>query len=144
MGQVHLLRLFARHHNHDHPKQNAQNDQHLPVRHPIRNYLVKEQVDHNSLVAGTLTTVYDHDHPNLSEKLIGIQHQGGGKVLTTMHAHLDHNNYLRVVAMKGCSGEMRELADGNLRLRGVNHGQLVMTGKGLKKDLLPDMWRQTR
>ena len=104
------------------------------VRDLIRDHLVGEEADSNKVVVGTLTIVYDHHRPNLTEKLVEAQHHAGGSVLAATHVHLDHHNCLEVVIMKGRSKELRHLADHILSLRGVKHGQLVITstGKGLR------------
>jgi len=100
------------------------------IRDLIRDRLVEVQIDQNKTVVGTLTIVYDHHRPNLTEKLIDAQHQLGGKVLSSMHVHLDHHNCLEVVVVKGRSRDVRDFANGILSLRGVNHGQLVVTTAG--------------
>jgi len=100
------------------------------IRDLIRDRLVEVQIDQNKTVVGTLTIVYDHHRPNLTEKLIDAQHQLGGKVLSSMHVHLDHHNCLEVVVVKGRSRDVRDFANGILSLRGVNHGQLVVTSAG--------------
>jgi CopG family nickel-responsive transcriptional regulator len=103
------------------------------VRDLIRDHLVSEAADKNEVVVGTLTIVYDHHRPNLTEKLVDAQHHAGGKVLAATHVHLDHHNCLEVVIMKGRSEAIRDLANHILSLRGVKHGQLVVTSTG--KDL---------
>ncbi len=100
------------------------------IRDLIRHHLLGVQVDQNKIVVGTLTIVYDHHRPNLTEKLVEAQHQLGGKVLSSMHVHLDHQNCLEVVVVKGRSREVRDFANGILSLRGVNHGQLVVASAG--------------
>ncbi len=103
------------------------------IRDLIRDHLVSEEADKNKVIVGTLTIVYDHHRPNLTEKLIDAQHRAGGKVLATTHVHLDHHNCLEVLIMKGRSGTIRGFADRILSLRGVKHGRLVITSAG--KDL---------
>lgn len=103
------------------------------IRDLIRDQMVAEEIDKNKVVVGTLTVVYDHHRPNLTEKLVEAQHQAGGRVLAATHVHLDHHNCLEVIIMKGRGGELRDLANGILSLRGVKHGQLVVTSTG--KDL---------
>lgn len=103
------------------------------IRDLIRDHLVTEEIDKNKVVVGTLTVVYDHHRPNLTEKLVEAQHGAGGKVMAATHVHLDHHNCLEVIIMKGRGGELRELADRILSLRGVKHGELVVTSTG--KDL---------
>jgi len=100
------------------------------IRDLVRDYAVAEDVEENRTVVGTLTLVYDHHRPGLSERLIHAQHHAHGKVLAATHVHLDHRNCLEVVIMKGPSSEMKRLADQLLSLRGVKHGKLVFTTQG--------------
>jgi len=76
--------------------------------------------------------IYDHHRPNLSNKLTEIQHHSHGNVLAATHVHLDADNCLEVVIMKGRSGEVKHLADHMLAMRGVKHGKLVLTTTGKK------------
>ena len=103
------------------------------IRDLIRDHLVSEEVDENKVIVGTLTIVYDHHRPNLTEKLVDVQHHAGSTVLAATHVHLDHHNCLEVIIMKGRSTGIRELADRIISLIGVKHGQLVITSTG--KDL---------
>ncbi len=99
----------------------------------IREALLSETVDSNKPVVGTLTLVYDHHVPNLSEKLTETQHSVGAMVLAATHVHLDHHYCLEVIIMKGRSRELQEIADRMLALRGVELGKLVLANSG--KDL---------
>jgi CopG family transcriptional regulator, nickel-responsive regulator len=96
----------------------------------IREALLVETVDSNKPVVGTLTLVYDHHVPNLSEKLTNAQHAAGAKVLAATHVHLDHHYCLEVIIMRGKSRELQDLADRMLALRGVELGKLVLTNSG--------------
>jgi CopG family nickel-responsive transcriptional regulator len=104
------------------------------IRDLVRESLISESIDRNKQVVGTLSMIYDHHRPNLSEKLTEIQHHSHGNVLATTHVHLDLDNCLEVVIMKGRSGEIQHLADHMLAMRGVKHGKLILTatGKNLK------------
>ena len=103
------------------------------IRDLIRRALLEETVDSNKSVVGTLTLVYDHHIPNLSEKLTDVQHRAGAMILAATHVHLDHHYCLEVIIMKGKSKELQAVADGILALRGVELGKLVLTNSG--KDL---------
>jgi len=104
------------------------------IRDLVRELAVSTDVAQDKVVVATLTVVYDHHRPKLSEQLIEAQHHYHGKVLATTHIHLDAHNCLEVIIVKGRGSEVQELADHILSLRGVKHGKLVMTttGKGLK------------
>jgi CopG family nickel-responsive transcriptional regulator len=103
------------------------------IRDLIRDHLVSEEIDKNKMMIGTLAIIYDHHRPNLTEKLVDAQHQAGSKVLAATHVHLDHHNCLEVIIMKGRSGVLHDFSNGILSLRGVKHGQLMVTSTG--KDL---------
>jgi CopG family nickel-responsive transcriptional regulator len=104
------------------------------IRDLVREHSVQSDISGNKVIVGTLTVVYDHHQPRLSERLIAAQHHYHGKVLATTHVHLDARHCLEVVIVKGRSAEVQHLADHILSLRGVKHGKLVMTttGKQLK------------
>jgi CopG family nickel-responsive transcriptional regulator len=100
------------------------------IRDLIREALLAENIDSNQLVVGTLTLVYDHHVPNLSEKLTDAQHVAGAMILAATHVHLDHNYCLEVIIMKGRSKDLQGVADRILALRGVELGKLVLTNSG--------------
>lgn len=93
----------------------------------IRETLIAEEVNDNKPVVATLSMVYDHHRPNLSNKLTETQHHHHDNVLAATHVHLDAHNCLEVVIMKGRSGEIKQLADHMISMRGVKHGKLVLT-----------------
>jgi len=100
----------------------------------IRETLISEAIDRNKQVVATLSMIYDHHRPNLANKLTEIQHHSHGNVLAATHVHLDADNCLEVVIMKGRSAEVKQLAEHMLSMRGVKHGKLVLTttGKNMK------------
>ena len=102
------------------------------IRDLIRHHLVAKEIDKNRVVVGTLTLIYDHHRPNLTEKLVEAQHRAGSRVLAATHVHLDHHNCLEVIIMKGRGSDLSDLANSLLSLRGVKHGQLVITSTGAR------------
>jgi len=96
----------------------------------IREALLAKIVDSNKPVVGTLTLVYDHHVPNLSQKLTETQHGAGTMVLAATHVHLDHHYCLEVIIMKGRSKDIQSIADRMLAFRGVELGKLVLTNSG--------------
>lgn len=100
------------------------------IRDLIRESLVVDDSAHNRIVVGTLTMIYDHHRPKLADQLIELQHHAHEKVLAATHVHLDHQNCLEVVIMKGRSAEIKQLAESMLSTRGVKHGKLVVTSSG--------------
>jgi len=101
----------------------------------IRDELVEKSWESpDSQVVGTVTLVYDHHVRMLNEKLTGMQHEHHHNILSTLHVHLDHDNCLEVLVVKGKSAAVRKIADALISTKGVKHGRLTITtsGAGLK------------
>jgi CopG family nickel-responsive transcriptional regulator len=47
-----------------------------------------------------------------------------------MHVHLDHDNCLEVLVVKGKSKDVRRIADALISVKGVKFGQLTIAGTG--------------
>ena len=100
----------------------------------IRQELVRKEWSGSSEVVGAITLVYDHHKRELVNRLTDIQHDFQGTIISTQHIHLDHDNCLEIIAVKGSPKEAQRLADSLKSVKGVKHGTLSMssTGKGLK------------
>ena len=96
------------------------------VRDLMRDHLVSEEADKNKVVAGTLTIVYDHHRSSLMEKLMELQHRHAEMVVSTMHVHLDHDNCLEVIVLRGQASALQQLAAELSGLKGIHKGQLVL------------------
>jgi CopG family nickel-responsive transcriptional regulator len=94
----------------------------------IRDRLVAEQTaEPNATVVGTVTLIYDHHAYGITEKLTEVQHENHDLVVSTSHAHLDHESCLEVLIVHGQSARVAQFADRLIGLKGVQHGRLVMT-----------------
>ena len=85
----------------------------------IRDELVEKnwELPENQVV-GTVTLVYDHHVRLLNEKLTDLQHDSFHNVLSTLHVHLDHDNCLEVLVVRGKAGAVKKLADALLSTSG--------------------------
>ena len=94
----------------------------------IRDRLIAEQTAvPNATVVGTVTLIYDHHAHGVTEKLTELQHANHDLVVSTSHAHLDHDSCLEVLIVHGKSQRVEEFAGRLIGLKGVQHGRLVMT-----------------
>ncbi len=94
----------------------------------IRDRLVGEQTAiPNAVVVGTVTLIYDHHSHGVTERLTELQHASHQLVVSTSHAHLDHDSCLEVLIVHGKSSQVEEFAGRLIGLKGVEHGRLVMT-----------------
>jgi CopG family nickel-responsive transcriptional regulator len=99
------------------------------IRDLIRKNLVTEKTkDPQSEAIGTLTMIYDHHAGDLTNKLLDLQHDHTDEILSTAHIHIDHRNCLEVLVLKGKTGRIQKLADNIRSLKGIKHGELVLTG----------------
>jgi len=101
------------------------------IRDLIRDSLIHEVWEaQDTEIVGTITIIYDHHKRELSQTLTESQHRHHGSVISTMHVHLDHDNCLEVLAVKGSSQKVKEIADTLISTKGVKHGKLIMTSMG--------------
>jgi CopG family transcriptional regulator, nickel-responsive regulator len=99
----------------------------------IRQELVKREWREGKDVAGAIPFVYDHHYRELLSKVVDIQHHFQKIIISTQHIHLDHENCLEIVAVKGTPRRVQELADRLKAIKGVRHATLSMssTGRGI-------------
>ena len=101
----------------------------------IRNELVEASwKSPDTEVVGSVTLVYDHHVRLLHEKLLDLQHDAHEAILSTLHVHLDHDNCLEVLLIKGPAAKVQRLANSIISTKGVKHGRLTISsiGKDLK------------
>jgi CopG family nickel-responsive transcriptional regulator len=97
----------------------------------VREELVQETWESpESEVVGTVTLVYDHHVRMLSEKLTDMQHEHHQQILSTLHVHLDHDNCLEVLVVKGKAKSVQTIAERLISTKGVKHGRLILTTSG--------------
>lgn len=103
------------------------------IRDLIRGHIVEKQWECQEDVLGTLTVVFDHHQPELTQKLTEIQHDFSGKVLAATHVHLSHHICTEMIMLHGVSAEIRAMANAVKSLRGVLHAELSIstTGQGI-------------
>ena len=100
----------------------------------IRQELVKKEWQEGKEIAGAITLIYDHHKRELVNKLTDIQHDYQKLIISTQHIHLDHNNCLEIIAVKGTPKEAQKLADTLKSVKGVKHGTLSMSSTGKEID----------
>jgi len=102
------------------------------IRDLIRKNLIEEKNKNPDEEAiGTLTMIYDHHTGTLTNRLLDLQHDHHNEILSTTHIHIDHHNCLEVLVLKGKTGNIQKLADNIKALKGIKHGELVITKSSL-------------
>ena len=105
------------------------------IRDLIRDSLVKEEWrEGKQEMVGTVALVYNHHTRELSRLLTTMQHDHYKTILSTLHIHLDEHNCLEVLVVKGKGGDIKNISDRLIGIRGVKHGKLSLTttGKNLR------------
>ncbi len=99
------------------------------IRFLIKKYSVEDEWLEDKEVAGAIVLVYDHHKRDLQTKSTDVQHDYHHLILSVQHVHLDHHNCLETIAVKGKASELKKLGDQLIGIKGVKHGELVMTSK---------------
>jgi CopG family nickel-responsive transcriptional regulator len=82
-------------------------------------------------VAGTISLVYDYRKKGLQARLAAIQHKYFLLIVSNMHVHLEHHNYLEVLLVQGPAKELQKLSDELVTCRGVKNGKLNLTATAI-------------
>ncbi|MBU1050311.1 nickel-responsive transcriptional regulator NikR [Candidatus Bipolaricaulota bacterium] len=100
------------------------------IRDAIRHRMVQQEWESGHEVAGVITLLYDHHRAGLAEALMEIQHHALTEVISTTHVHVDADNCLEFVAVRGEAHAIEHLASRMISLKGVKHGALTGTSTG--------------
>lgn len=111
------------------------NDQGYPTRSEAIQALMRRGLDEqswekNQFVAGSITLVYDHHRPGIVQKLTDVQHDYGSVIVSTQHIHLDHDNCMEIIVVKGQAAPIGDLVTDLKATKGLKHTSLVMTSAG--------------
>ena len=78
--------------------------------------------------------VYEHETMELSQKLTKLEHDAFHRVVAGMHVHMDEENCLEILVLRGPGRQIRRLGERLISLRGVKHGRFIpgTTGKRMR------------
>ena len=71
-----------------------------------------------------LSYVYSHRSHELAERLTELQHRHHDLVLSAMHVHLDHDNCMETLMLRGPTAAVSAFANELTAERDVRHGKL--------------------
>ena len=83
--------------------------------------------------AGAILMVYDHHKRNLLSRLTNAQHEHHHLVIATQHFHLDHDNCIEIVVVRGKPVEIETLYRKLNAIKGIEYCTLAAatTGKSI-------------
>jgi len=100
------------------------------IRDLIREELVKREWTEGKEVTGSVTLVFDHHKRELMNILTDIQHDFYQLIISSQHVHLDHDNCLEIIVVRGRPREVKKLADKLRATKGVKYGALSIATTG--------------
>lgn len=92
----------------------------------INKYLIADHIEHNAVMVGTLTLLYDVSLKPLRTQLIDLQQMFLSQVISSLHIQLDDEKILQVMLMQGVSDELQHISQQFIALKGVIKGHLEM------------------
>lgn len=99
----------------------------LAITDMIRNEIIKKEYISGKDVFGVITILYHHHKRDLKSRLTDVQHSRHHMILSTLHIHLDEENCLEVIVVKGEGKEIEELKENIRNIKGVKHCSLNIT-----------------
>ena len=96
----------------------------------IRASLVQNEWQMGEEVAGAIVLVYDHHTRDVVTKLTDVQHDYHVAILSTQHIHLDHDNCLEIIAIRGKAQEADALIKRLKAVKGLKHVSLAVGTTG--------------
>jgi CopG family transcriptional regulator, nickel-responsive regulator len=101
------------------------------IRDLIRKELVEQEwAKTNEEVAGAIVIVYDHHRREVVDKLLDIQHDFHDLIVSSQHIHLDHDNCLEIIVVRGRIAQVNDLAAKLKSIKGVKHASLTKSTLG--------------
>ena len=103
------------------------------VRDLIREKLIEEEwsAPKGEAVA-TVLLVYAHETTDLSQRMMKLEHSEFHRVVASTHVHLDHENCLEILILRGPGREIKRLGERLISMRGVKHGRFIPGTTGRK------------
>lgn len=89
--------------------------------------LTSSSIQPDDTVAGTIVMVYDHHIRDLPITLMELQHNYHHAIISTMHIHLNHQQCLEILVVRGKVQKLRELQQRIQVLKGVGYAELSVT-----------------
>jgi CopG family nickel-responsive transcriptional regulator len=91
----------------------------------IRSSLVQTEWRAGDEVAGAIVMVYDHHKRDIVRRLTVVQHDCEHAIISTQHVHLDHDNCLEIVAVRGSPADIENIVKRLKAVKGLKHVSLA-------------------
>ncbi|HOM27185.1 MAG TPA: nickel-responsive transcriptional regulator NikR [bacterium] len=102
------------------------------IRDIIREKFVEEEWEKGKNVTGCIVIVYEHDVREIVDKIIDIQHKFSPIIVSSQHIHMDRENCMEIVAVKGKVEKIKDLYFHLKSLKGVKYSAITKATMGKK------------
>ena len=102
------------------------------IRDLIRGRLIEEEWEEEEIVCGGILLVYDHHKPRLIEKITEIQHHFYKLVISTQHIHMDHDNCMEIISVRGKAKEIHKFFNKLRATIGIKQCGIIRASMGDK------------
>jgi len=100
------------------------------IRELIRHSLSNKNYEGDGEVAGAIIYIYDKRQRDLVNRIIDVQHDYRDIMQLSQHMHLNNNDCIEIVAVKGLFSKVCKFSDSLKALKGVRHGSLSASRTG--------------
>ena len=91
----------------------------------IREKLSQKQLQEpKAFGVAVVCVVYDHHSSQISQKLAAVQHNKYFSTIASMHIHIDHDNCLEIITLRGKIVEIKKMAEQIVSFKGVKLGKV--------------------
>ncbi|OYT27779.1 MAG: nickel-responsive transcriptional regulator NikR [Candidatus Altiarchaeales archaeon ex4484_96] len=98
------------------------------IRDAIRNYMLKNQLkDEGGDGVGVILITYDHHRRGVTELITDIQHHHISVIESSTHLHLDKNNCMELIIVRGEIREIQKIKNKLSSVAGVKQTELIIT-----------------
>ncbi|MFB6319540.1 nickel-responsive transcriptional regulator NikR [Saccharicrinis sp. FJH54] len=97
------------------------------LRYLINQYKVDKGLEEEAQVTGAIVLVYDHRIARLHAEIAGLMHEYNCMVLSSQHIHIDAQNCIETIAVRGSYQKVEKLGNKLQAIKGIRHGKLVVS-----------------
>ncbi|MEO0293513.1 MAG: nickel-responsive transcriptional regulator NikR [candidate division WOR-3 bacterium] len=102
------------------------------IRDLIRERLVKKEWEEEGEVCGGILVVYNHHKGGLPEKITDIQHDFHKVIVSTQHIHMDYDNCMEIISVRGKVKEIYKFYNKLRSTTGVKQCDIIKASIGKK------------
>ncbi len=94
------------------------------VRDILRRHIESDRLEQGRAghCVAAVSYVYNHHERSLAERVVELQHAHHDLTIASMHVHLDHDECIETLLLRGRTTDVRRCAEQLIAERGVRHG----------------------